>query len=208
MGAADMALRFNEQPYNFNEGGNILAQFRGRGWAVLRDVFDRDSVDAFREVLLSRCEPPPADEVGARYVLPDDAPETVAPLYAPRLRQILPQTLSAPRTIGQPRASLVEASWIIEHEGSPESAPESPRRAWHKDQQHEGIGSGGYEYPLDVHLAIYLQDVESLECGPTVRPDPPLFCWLLLLLLAAAAAVTMMLVVVVLLLLLLLLPVQ
>ena len=168
-----MALRFNEQPYNFNEGGNILAQFRGRGWAVLRNVFDRDSVDAFRELLLSRCEPPSLStaEVGARYVLPDDAPETVAPLYAPRLRQILPQTLSAPRSIGQPRASLVEASWIIEHEGSPESAPESPRRAWHKDQQHEGIGSGGYEYPLDVHLAIYLQDVESLECGPTVRPD-------------------------------------
>ena len=173
LGAADMALRFNEQPYNFNEGGNILAQFRGRGWAVLRNVFDRDSVDAFREQLLSRCEPPSLStaEVGARYVLPDDAPETVAPLYAPRLRQILPQTLSAPRSIGQPRASLVEASWIIEHEGSPESAPESPRRAWHKDQQHEGIGSGGYEYPLDVHLAIYLQDVESLECGPTVRPD-------------------------------------
>ena len=192
-----MALRFNEQPYNFNEGGNILAQFRGRGWAVLRNVFDRDSVDAFRELLLSRCEPPSLStaKLGARYVLPDDAPETVAPLYAPRLRQILPQTLSAPRTIGQPRASLVEASWIIEHEGSPESAPESPRRAWHKDQQHEGIGSGGYEYPLDVHLAIYLQDVESLECGPTVRPDPPLLCWLLLL-------------VVVLLLLLLLLPVQ
>ena len=69
-----MALRFNEQPYNFNEGGNILAQFRGRGWAVLRNVFDRESVDAFRELLLSRCDPPATAEVGARYVLPDDAP--------------------------------------------------------------------------------------------------------------------------------------
>jgi hypothetical protein len=45
----DPALRFVEEPYHVNDVENMLLRFRERGYVVLPRVFERESVDAFRE---------------------------------------------------------------------------------------------------------------------------------------------------------------
>ena len=99
-------LRFNDALYPWNQLGNILAEYRAKGFVILRDVFERDSVDAFLESVLSAA----VKNEHRRWELPEDRREIVWPLYAPRIRQVLPPALS-PAAI-PPRPSLVEASWL------------------------------------------------------------------------------------------------
>ena len=148
------SLRFNETPYHWNAFGNILAEFRAKGFVILPDVFERESVDEFLEDVLKAVE----QNEHSRWILPEDRRETVWPLYAPKLRQALPPSLSSAAI--PPRVSLVEASWVFS-----EPNQEVPRK-WHKDQRHEGMSGNAYQYPLNVHIGMYLRDMEP-EDGPT-----------------------------------------
>src|SRR5688572_408425 len=121
------ALRFNESPYHANHVGSIALEFREKGYAVLYDVFDRNSVDEYRAQVEESIQ---TRENGGLF-LPPDSPLAVAPTYAPRLRQILPPVLSP--ALMRPYPSLFEVAWLI-------SAGEKPQGAfhWHKDRGHEG----------------------------------------------------------------------
>ena len=150
----DPPLRFNDTPYHWNQLGNILAEYRAKGYVILRGVFERDSVDEFLECVLAAAV---KNEHG-RCELPEDRREIVWPLYAPRIRQVLPPALS-PAVI-PPRPSLLEASWVFAEPNQEVS------RQWHKDQRHEGISGREYQYPLNVHLGMYFRDMEH-DDGPT-----------------------------------------
>ena len=147
------SLEFSEEPYGPNQLGNILAQFRARGFAVLPAVFKRDSVDAFREEVEAAVE---KDEDG-RLFLPDDCMEMVWPLRAPRLRAPLQGALSPSQMA--PQVSVFETSWLVRESGD-------MRGDWHKDREQEGMPGQEYHYPLCVHLGIYYRDMEP-EDGPT-----------------------------------------
>ena len=43
----EQPLRFNDALYPWNQLGNILAEFRAKGFVILRGVFQRDTVDSF-----------------------------------------------------------------------------------------------------------------------------------------------------------------
>ena len=51
------ALRFREDPYDPNRLNNLLLQFRARGYVVLPDLFERESVDPFLEEVLAMVKP-------------------------------------------------------------------------------------------------------------------------------------------------------
>ena len=89
--------------------------------------------------------------------MPDDRPEMVWPIRAPRLRAALTGALS--RSQMSPRISVFETAWLIRESGD-------KRGDWHKDRQHEGMPGQEYHYPRCVHLGIYYRDMEP-EDGPS-----------------------------------------
>jgi hypothetical protein len=151
----DTPLRFNEVPYHPNDLGNLLAHFRDDGFVVLRNVFERDSVDdylaAVREAIVRT-------DAGA-YELPDDSPLVIAPTCAPRIRQVLPGALSP--SVMPPHPALFEVSWLIRPVGE-----EAGGSAWHKDRDHANVRREEYHYPHTVHVGMYFTDMTP-EHGPT-----------------------------------------
>ncbi|MBW3624646.1 MAG: hypothetical protein KY468_14670, partial [Armatimonadetes bacterium] len=143
------ALRCVEDPYHINDVENMLLRFREQGYVVLRNVFERESVDAFREQVEAAVK---RTESG-RPVLPADSPLNIAPTRASRIRQLLPGALS-PATM-KPHPSLFEIAWLISEPGPPISAD----KGWHKDRDHEGMPGREYHYPRDVHLGMYFTDM-------------------------------------------------
>jgi hypothetical protein len=152
----DSALRFTESLYHPNDLNNLLLQFRERGYVTLRNVFERESVDAFREEV----EAALVETGEGRILLPPESPLSIAPTYAPRIRQALPGALS--HASMKPHASMFEAAWLVSRPGPPISAD----KGWHKDRDHEGMPGREYHYPKDVHLGIYFADM-TMEHGPT-----------------------------------------
>ncbi len=158
--ATEPALKYVQTPIHANDEGNILLQFRERGYATVGGVFERDSVDAYVEQLRSAVR-----ETGNYYHplhIPDDNPLTVAPLYAPRLRQIMPGCFWAETQ--RIRAHCFSAGWLVKP-----SKPD-PRLVhdWHKDFDHRVVAcaDGSYQYPLVVHVGMYFTDM-TLDHGPT-----------------------------------------
>ena len=149
------SLKFVEEPYPLRHLGNLLAQFRAKGFVVLPNVFERDSVDGFRQEVEAAVVKNP----GGRLELPEDRPELVYPLRAPRIRAPLCGALS-PSQIAT-KASVFETAWLISQSGKMTDD-------WHKDRQHDvGMPGNEYHYPLGVHLGIYYRDMEDIEDGPT-----------------------------------------
>ena len=149
------SLKFVEEPYPLRHLGNLLAQFRAKGFVVLPNVFERDSVDGFRQEVEATVVKNP----GGRLELPEDRPELVYPLRAPRIRAPLCGALS-PSQIAT-KASVFETAWLISQSGVMTDD-------WHKDRQHDvGMPGQEYHYPLGVHLRIYYRDMEDIEDGPT-----------------------------------------
>ena len=149
------SLKFVEEPYPLRHLGNLLAQFRAKGFVVLPNVFERESVDGFRQEV----EAAVVKNQGGRLELPEDRPELVYPLRAPRIRAPLCGALS-PSQIAT-KASVFETAWLISQSGEMTDD-------WHKDRQHDvGMPGNEYHYPLGVHLGIYYRDMEDIEDGPT-----------------------------------------
>ena len=144
------SLKFIETPYPSSHLGNLLAQFRAKGYVVLPNVFKRESVDKFRQEVESAI----VKTQDGHFELPDDRPELVYPLKAPRIRDPLSLALSPSQMA--PKISVFETAWLISESGK-------NLGGWHKDRQHEGMPSREYHYPLAVHLGIYYRDIESIE---------------------------------------------
>ena len=151
----DTPLRFTEALYHPNDLGNLLAQFRETGYVVLRNVFVRESVDAYRAAV----EAAIVQTGDGRSALPDDSPLLIAPTYAPRIRQVLPGALS-PATYA-PHPSLFEVAWLIRPANQ-----ETGGSTWHKDRNHDLVRRLEYHYPPMVHIGMYFTDMTP-EHGPT-----------------------------------------
>lgn len=149
------ALRFVDSPYHANTQENLLAEFRETGFVVLPDVFERDSVDAFRAEVVGLI-----DRRDKRMALADDAPHRVWPVRAPRIRNVIRGALSPDEMFPVP--SLFEDAWLI----SPAVEPGVKTGGWHKDRSHRGMPGNEYHYPLNVHLAVYFDDMSPAH-GPT-----------------------------------------
>ena len=155
----ELSLKFVETPYPSNHLGNLLARFRTKGYVVLPNVFERESVDNFRQEV----EAAIVKNQDGRFELPDDRPELVYPLKAPRIRAPLSGALSPSQML--PKISVFETAWLISQSGK--NLRETTQiGSWHKDRQHEGMPGREYHYPLAVHLGIYYRDIESIEDGP------------------------------------------
>ena len=166
----DTPLRFNEGLYHPNDLGNLLAEFRDRGYVVLRNVFERETVDAFRAAV----EDAVVEGNDGDCHLPDDSPFLIAPSFAPRIRQILPGALS-PASMA-PHPALFEVSWLVRQSGGWPGASN-----WHKDRDHDVVRRTEYHYPETVHLGMYFTDMTA-EHGPTEvilgsHRDPSLSPW-------------------------------
>ncbi|MFB6136617.1 MAG: phytanoyl-CoA dioxygenase family protein [Halobacteriaceae archaeon] len=166
-------LAFADEYGDSNLFQQKLAHFRDKGYVVLNDVFERESVDGFRaevEAALDEAE-------GESPRLPPDSPLSIAPVEAPRIRQILPEALYYAERRYQP--ALEGATWIVSEGGESEAeretsegdlydvrTPGTPRN-WHKDESYKGLRSySEYHHPLSVHVRTYLEDMTP-ERGPT-----------------------------------------
>jgi len=92
------------------------------------------------------------DERGNWY-LPDDRPEMVWPIRAPRLRAALTGALS--RSQMSPRISVFETAWLIRESGD-------KRGDWHKDRQGKNITTPGVCTLRCDPLFAYQPESESL----------------------------------------------
>jgi ectoine hydroxylase-related dioxygenase (phytanoyl-CoA dioxygenase family) len=155
---ATHSLKFVTVPYHDNILEAIAATFRERGWAVVPDVFERDSVDEFEKEIRDAIIRPTD---GGWPKMPNDSSITIWPTRAPRLRAIVDRCLSG--DLMRPRSSMFENSWLC-NPSQPEQV--KPDQGWHKDRGHRGTAFPGYQYPKDVHVSAYYTDM-TLEKGPT-----------------------------------------
>ena len=151
-------LRFVTQPYHPNQVGNLLATFREQGFAVVPDVFERESVIAYRQAVY---ETVLANRVNGRPAMPEASPLSIAPTRAPRLRQILRRALSP--SAMSPHPSLFEIAWLIKEASADKPSDDG---GWHKDREHDAGLWREYHYPRDIHIAAYWEDMTP-EMGPT-----------------------------------------
>lgn len=149
------SLKYNPVPYSEIEVAKFISEFQEKGYAILPNVFDRDSVNEFKKEL---------EEVmyfnGNTYTIPDESPHYIAAALAPRGRQVLPGALS--HSVAKPMPSIHTTIIVIEtDETRGEYAPE-----WHKDRQPDGMPGNEYHYASDVFLAFYFEDIDD-DHGPT-----------------------------------------
>jgi hypothetical protein len=149
-------LRFNTTPYHGNHVGNILLHFREQGYAILPDVFEPTSVDAYLGQVQAALVP---GEHG-RMALPP-SPLRIAPARTPRILQIV-RALYAPAQM-HPNVSIFEVAWLISAAEKPNAIVDS----WHKDRDHLcATCVDGYQTPTDVHVGMYFTDMTP-QHGPT-----------------------------------------
>jgi hypothetical protein len=146
--------KFIKEPYPENDVTRMIAEFQEKGYTILRNVFERESVKEFKQQL---------EEIkffnGASYTLPDDSPHYIHGALAPRGRQFLPALLS--HSVAKPMPAIHTTIIVIETDETRGYAPD-----WHKDRQPDGMPGNEYVYPEDVFLAFYFEDVDE-EHGPT-----------------------------------------
>lgn len=148
------ALRFVNEPYDPETVAGLLAEFREKGFVVLPDLFERETVLPF----VSQLEELMVHD-GIAYRIPDEAPHFMHGGCAPRIRQVLPGALSP--SIQKPPPSFSMTVWIIETADARGDIPE-----WHKDRMPDGMPGTDYHYPLDVFVGLYFEDTTP-EHGPT-----------------------------------------
>lgn len=154
------ALKFVEEPYDDATANGILRQFRERGWALLPDLFERDSVEPFVEQIHAAKR-----LVGNEWRMPDDHPLYVWAARAPRIRQLLAPSLSHSHE-APPVPSLFRTLWVLQAAG--ESEHVIPR--WHKDYEPECMPGKEYHYPLAVFVTIYFEDQQEGYGPPEIVP--------------------------------------
>jgi len=147
--------KFIEELYEENQLHQMVSEFQEKGYTVLPNVFERESVKEFKAQL---------EEImyfnGNAYTIPDDSPHYIHSALAPRCRQILPLSLS--HSIAKPMPVIHTTIIVIEtDEMRGLYAPE-----WHKDRQPDGMPGNEYHYPSDVFLAFYFEDIDE-DHGPT-----------------------------------------
>lgn len=147
-------LRFVDKPYEKAQKEALLLKFRQDGYAVLPGVYQRESVDAFAEQVKQNMF-----SNGIEWDLPDDSPLLIDPALAPRVRQILPASLS--HSVATPLPAMYMSRWLIQPPDEADSVP-----AWHKDREPDGMPGREYHYPKDVFVGMYFEDM-TLEKGPT-----------------------------------------
>jgi hypothetical protein len=154
------ALKFNTDTQHPNDLGNMLLMFREKGYAIVSNVFERESVDAYVAQLKAIIRKGP--EWYIPYEMPLDNPLAIEPARAPRLRTALQTAFAWERE--KPAICLAGPSWLIK----PSNVDKRLVHDWHKDGDHWGIGAinGGYHYPSWIHAAAYFTDM-TLEHGPT-----------------------------------------
>ena len=154
------ALKFNTVEQHPNDLGNAMLMFREKGYAIITNVFERESVDAYLAQLKALIRPSSAWY--APYELPLEDPLVLEPARAPRLRTAIRTGFAWERE--KPSICLAQPGWLIK----PANADKRLVHDWHKDGDHWGMGSanGGYQYPTWIHAAAYFTDM-TLEHGPT-----------------------------------------
>ena len=146
--------KFIEELYTETEVNQMISEFQQKGYTILPNVFERESVKVFKVQL---------EELmyfnGISYTIPDDSPHYIHGALAPRCRQILPVALS--HSIAKPMPVIHTTIIVIETDNTRGYAPK-----WHKDRQPDGMPGKEYHYPSDVFLAFYFEDIDE-EHGPT-----------------------------------------
>ncbi len=149
-------LRFINEPYHANGIGQILLQFQEQGYAVLHDVFERDSIDEYVAQVNASLVP----GQHGRLELPP-SPLRIAPTRAPRIRDIVKAAFCP--AVMRPNISIFEVAWLI----APAEKPGAIVGTWHKDRDHNCYTCAqGYSYPNDIHVGMYFSDMTP-EHGPT-----------------------------------------
>ena len=148
------SLRYNQNLFPDSEIKKLIHQFKQKGFVILPNVFERESVKKFKTEL---------EEImfhnGISYTIPDNSPHYMAGALAPRGRQILPHSLSD--SIAKPMPSIHTTIIVIETDKTNGYAPD-----WNKDRQPDGMPGKEYHFSSDVFLAFYFEDITE-EHGPT-----------------------------------------
>lgn len=166
MGARSTPLRFVPDLYSDAVIQNFVQAFRDDGYAILPDVFQRETVAPFRASLLSKLRP--SENATHGLTLEAGAAEQFEPLCAPRIRQVLRYVL-APSHGGRgphdlPSAQLFEAS--LHRNQAPEGFLEP--QGWHRDRGGHPAGEGrSYGFPEAAHVAAYFRDMIPGVSGAT-----------------------------------------
>ncbi len=152
------SLKFVEEKYDDETVKKIVEQFQRDGYAVLPDLFQRESVDPFVEELKEAVH---FDGLG--YTIPQASPLHVWAAQAPRVRQIITPTLT--HTAASALPSLCNTMWLLSTQDLTDQVP-----GWHKDREPEGMPGNEYHYPIDAFVGFYFDDVTD-EKGPlTIMP--------------------------------------
>lgn len=159
-------LRFVSNLYSDTEVLDFVKAFREEGYAILPDVFQRETVLPFRASLRSKLHP--AEKATHGLALEAGATEQFEPMCAPRIRQVLRYVLAPPQNSRRPdhlpSAQLFEAS--LHRNQAPEGflAPQG----WHRDFGGHPAGTGSvYGFPEAVHIAAYFRDMVPGLSGAT-----------------------------------------
>ena len=147
-------LEFTTELYDQPTLRALQSQFREEGFAVLPGIYQRGSVDRFFEQVKAALV-----NDGVEWTVPDDSPIMMWPALAPRVRQVLPGTLS--HSIAAPLPCMYMSRWLIQAPDEPDSIA-----AWHKDREPDGMPGKEYHYPNDVFVGMYFEDLTP-EKGPT-----------------------------------------
>tara|TARA_Y100000815_G_C13219281_1_gene453682 strand:+ start:191 stop:955 length:765 start_codon:yes stop_codon:yes gene_type:complete len=152
-------LKYNEEPLMDNHFGNNILELRTKGFTILRDLFEPDSVDAYREEM----EKDLIEDENGTLSLSPDSDHSISPILAPRLRQVLPLAVSKPPYICH--ATYHSEAWSIRR-GSPDAPEPDSHFGWHKDGRHYIEGPVEPYFEL-VSLTFYFRDIEDDADGPT-----------------------------------------
>lgn len=147
------ALDFIQESYDEETVRSLIEDFQKKGYAVLPNLFKRETVDPFLQQLQEAVY-----FNGLEYRIPDDSLLHVWAAQAPRVRQILTPALT--HTVAAALPSLCNTMWIIAPHDRPDLVP-----AWHKDREPDGMPGKEYHYPIDVFVGFYFEDL-TLEKGP------------------------------------------
>jgi len=152
-------LKYNEAPWVKNTYGNNILEFRTKGFTIIKDVFEPDSVDAYREEM----EKDLVKNERGYLTLPLNSDHSIAPILAPRIRKILPLAVSKPPYVCH--ATYLSEVFTIgkENPGGPEK---DAHKGWHKDGRHYIEGPVEPYFEL-VSILFYFRDMKEDADGPT-----------------------------------------
>ena len=111
-----------EELYSETKTEAMLHELQTKGFCTLSDVWQRDSVTAYEERIRMLAGPGAKFDVHARPItenneqrwwLPNDCPEFIEPILAPRVRSFLPSALIPSK---RPRSKIqcFETAWVVD----------------------------------------------------------------------------------------------